>query len=71
VVIAALKKLVENGTIGRDELTVAYITGAGLKTQEAVADPVIQAHHVAPNVESFEQRLGLAPLAAGRESAVV
>ncbi len=59
VVIAALKKLVETGQIGRDELTVAYITGAGLKTQEAVAEHVVQAHHVAPQLEAFEARLGL------------
>jgi threonine synthase len=67
VVIASLKKLVEQGTIGRDELTVAYITGAGLKTQEAVTDHVIEALHVSPNVDSFESRLGerVAAAAAG------
>ncbi|HZQ34482.1 MAG TPA: threonine synthase [Dehalococcoidia bacterium] len=59
VVIASLKKLVEAGQIGRDELTVAYITGAGLKTQEAVAEHVVQAHHVSPQLEVFEARLGL------------
>jgi len=58
VVIASLKKLVESGQIGRDELTVAYITGAGLKTQEAVADHVVPALHVAPTIDSFELRLG-------------
>jgi len=58
VVIASLKKLVESGRIGRDEVTVAYITGAGLKTQEAVAEYVTEAHHVAPNIEAFEARLG-------------
>jgi threonine synthase len=67
VVIASLKKLVEQGTVGRDELTVAYITGAGLKTQEAVTDHVIEALHVSPNVDSFESRLGerVAAAAAG------
>jgi threonine synthase len=58
VVIASLKKLVESGRIGPDEVTVAYITGAGLKTQEAVAEHVIEALHVAPTTQSFEQRLG-------------
>jgi threonine synthase len=58
VVIAALKKLVESGAIRRDELTVAYITGAGLKTQEAVTEHVTQAIHVSPTLESFEQKLG-------------
>jgi len=58
VVIASLKKLVENGVIQRDEVTVAYITGAGLKTQEAVSGHVVEPLHVAPTVASFEQRLG-------------
>jgi threonine synthase len=38
-----LRKLARNGIIKQDELTVAYITGNGLKTQEAVehlVDPV-------------------------------
>ena len=34
VVIAGLQKLAREGKIGADELTVAYITGAGLKTQK-------------------------------------
>ncbi|HLZ71552.1 MAG TPA: threonine synthase [Dehalococcoidia bacterium] len=59
VVIASLKQLVETGQIGRDEVTVAYITGAGLKTQEAVAEHVAQAYHVSPQLEAFEARLGL------------
>jgi threonine synthase len=53
VVISGLKKLVESGVIARDELTVAFITGNGLKTQEVVqhfADPV----HIKPTYESFE-----------------
>ena len=32
VVISGLKRLVEDGTIGSDDLTVAYVTGNGLKT---------------------------------------
>ncbi|MGH2543991.1 MAG: threonine synthase, partial [Ardenticatenaceae bacterium] len=40
VVISGLKRLVEKGLIKPDELTVAYITGNGLKTQEVVADAV-------------------------------
>ena len=37
VVISALRNLAQNGIIKRDEVTVAYITGNGLKTQEAVS----------------------------------
>jgi len=57
VVVAGLKKLVASGAIKKGELTVAFITGAGLKTQEAVAD-VVQPLTIQPTVESFEEVLG-------------
>jgi threonine synthase len=57
VVIAGLKRLVESGRVDRDELVVAYITGAGLKTQEAVVDKITKALHVAPTVASFEEAI--------------
>ena len=56
VVISGLKRLVEKGVIKRDEVTVAYITGNGLKTQEAVEhipDPVF----TAPDYESCKTAL--------------
>jgi threonine synthase len=57
VVTASLKRLAEAGTIDPDETTVAYITGGGLKTQEALAGQVIEPLHIAPTVESFEEKL--------------
>jgi threonine synthase len=57
VVIAGLKRLVESGRVDRDELVVAFITGAGLKTQEAVVDKIGKALHVAPTVASFEEAI--------------
>jgi threonine synthase len=57
VVIAGLKRLVESGRVDRDELVVAFITGAGLKTQEAVIDKINKALHVAPTVASFEEAI--------------
>jgi len=57
VVIAGLKRLVSSGIIRRDELTVAFITGAGPKTQETVSDTV-QPFTVQPSLESFEEVLG-------------
>jgi threonine synthase len=57
VTIACLKKLAESGTIRPDEATVAYITGNGLKTQEAVIDRVIQPLRIAPTLEAFEAAL--------------
>jgi threonine synthase len=57
VTIAGLKRLVEAGHVGADELIVACITGAGLKTQEAVADVLPPALNVQATVESFEAAL--------------
>lgn len=57
VVIAGLKKLVASGVIKRDELTVVFLTGAGLKTQEAVAG-VVQPLLIQPTPESFDEVLG-------------
>jgi threonine synthase len=57
VVIAGLKRLVESGRVDRDELVVAFITGAGLKTQEAVIDKINKALHIAPTVASFEEAI--------------
>ena len=58
VVIAGLKRLAAAGRVGRDEVVVAFITGAGLKTQEAVMDVLPPQVHVQPTVSSFEQELG-------------
>ena len=70
VVIAALKRLAQQGTVDPDELVVAFITGAGLKTQEAVAPALAPALRVQPTIASFEQalleRTGVLP--AGRRS---
>ena len=57
VTIACLKKLVASGKIRPDEVTVAYITGNGLKTQEAVVDHVARPMRIAPRLESFEAAL--------------
>ncbi|MEE8330822.1 MAG: threonine synthase, partial [Acidimicrobiia bacterium] len=57
VVIASLKKLAESGAIKRDELTVAFITGAGPRTQDSVAD-MVKPYTVQPSIESFEEVLG-------------
>jgi len=57
VTIAGLRHLVAGGHVRKDELVVACITGAGLKTQEAVADALPPALEVQPTVESFEAAL--------------
>lgn len=61
VTIGVLKKLAESGKIRSDEKTVAYITGIGLKTQEAILGKVGQPTLIEPNLASFEDAVG-APL---------
>jgi threonine synthase len=58
VVISGLRRLIEAGRVQRDEVVVAYITGAGLKTQEAVRDALDAPLHVQPSLASFEAALG-------------
>jgi threonine synthase len=58
VTIACLKRLVENGTIGPDEETVAYATGNGYKTIEALEGRVEPSFDVAPNLEDFLTAIG-------------
>ena len=55
VTIAVLKKLVAQGKIRKGDLTVAYITGHGLKTQEAVMQAVGEPVRIQPNLTSFEE----------------
>jgi threonine synthase len=55
VTIGVLAKLARAGKLDPDELIVAYITGNGLKTQEAVADHVDAPVHIAPTMRAFEE----------------
>ncbi|MSQ14061.1 MAG: threonine synthase [Dehalococcoidia bacterium] len=57
VVISALKDLAQRGVIKRDEVTVAYVTGNGLKTQEAVMG-LLRPLTIDPNVNAFQQAMG-------------
>jgi threonine synthase len=54
VTIGVLKKLAEQGKIKPDETTVAYITGIGLKTQEAIVGRTGEPYQIDPNLNSFE-----------------
>jgi len=57
VVVAGLRRLVQEGRVDPQELVVAFITGAGLKTQEAVAPWLQPALAVQPTISSFEEAL--------------
>jgi threonine synthase len=56
VTIGVLAKLAEQGLIGPDESVVAYITGEGLKTLDAVRES-FQMHEIEPTIEAFEAEL--------------
>ncbi len=55
VTIAVLKKLVEQGKIKPDEETVAYITGIGLKTLEAIEGKVELPTIIDSTLKCFKQ----------------
>jgi threonine synthase len=54
VTVATLAKLARRGDIDRDERVVAYITGEGLKTLDAVRG-TFEAWQIEPTLASFEQ----------------
>jgi threonine synthase len=58
VTIAVLRKLIESGRIPRDELTVACVTGNGLKTTEPLVGRVGNTIVVEPSLASFEEQAG-------------
>jgi threonine synthase len=53
VTIATLAKLAADGKVRSDERVVAYITGHGLKTLDAVVDHVGPTATIAPNLDAF------------------
>ena len=55
VTIAVLKKLSKKGIIAKDETVVAYVTGNGLKTQEAVLNAVGEVVRIEPTLGAFEK----------------
>ncbi|MCA1553314.1 MAG: pyridoxal-phosphate dependent enzyme, partial [Chloroflexi bacterium] len=57
VTIAALKKLAEARALDPDELIVAYVTGNGLKTQEAVMPRLARPLSIMPTMQAFQSAL--------------
>ena len=53
VTVGVLTKLAEAGRIGSDERVVAYITGEGLKTLDAVRESFVM-HEIEPTLDAFE-----------------
>ena len=56
VVISSLKRLVKQGKIKKDEVTVAFVTGNGLKTLETMGDFVAPIE-TKPDLDTFQTKL--------------
>jgi threonine synthase len=63
VVISGLRQMVKQGHVRQDEVVVAFITGAGLKTQEAVMPALKPALKISATIDSFEEALSQRELA--------
>ena len=59
VVISGLKRLAEAGVIKKDEVTIAFITGNGFKTQEVV-EHLVNPMPIKPTYSSFEDNIARA-----------
>lgn len=59
VTVAVARKLIEQGRIPRDEEIVLCITGNGLKTQEAVANILLEPAVISPSLEEFDALVDL------------
>jgi threonine synthase len=55
VTVAALKKMAASGRIRPDEVTVAYITGNGYKTQEVIFERVKKPIVIEPSIDQFRE----------------
>jgi threonine synthase len=58
VTVAVTKKLIEQGRIKKNELTVVSITGNGLKTVEAVSNRIGNPVIIEPRLGSFQEKFG-------------
>jgi threonine synthase len=58
VTVGVTKKLIEQGRIGRDELTVLALTGNGLKTTDALAGAYTRDTPIPARLAAFEEYLG-------------
>jgi threonine synthase len=59
VTVGVLKKLVKQGIIKRTDVTVALITGNGLKTQDAIINAVGKPTRISPSLVQFQQTFKL------------
>jgi threonine synthase len=61
VTVAVLKKLAKQGLIKRPDVTVALITGNGLKTQDAIINAVGRPTRIPPSLVQFRKTFNITP----------
>lgn len=61
VTVATLARLAACGAVGEDERVVAYVTGNGLKTLDAVAGGSAPTATIAPTLDAFAEAVGDLP----------
>ena len=61
VTVAVLKKLAKQGLIKRPDVTVALITGNGLKTQDAIINAVGRPTRIPPSLVQFQKTFNITP----------
>ncbi|GBE34655.1 threonine synthase [bacterium BMS3Bbin06] len=57
VTVAVTRKLIQQGYIGKNDVTVLCVTGNGMKTQEALQGKMKEPHYIKPRLEAFEDVL--------------
>lgn len=57
VTVAVTRKLVQQGYISKNEITVICVTGNGLKTREALDGKMASPIYIKPNIDAFEEAL--------------
>ncbi|MFN8006080.1 MAG: threonine synthase [Terriglobia bacterium] len=60
VTVAVTKKLIEQGRIRKDDVTVIAITGNGLKTQEAIQNHLVRPEVISAKLSEFEKTVSKA-----------
>jgi threonine synthase len=66
VTVGVLRKLAKAGTFERGERVVAFITGMGLKTLEAVVERAVPTATIPPTLEEFEHQIEIGVIPGGK-----
>ena len=57
VTVAVTRKLIQQGYIGKNDVTVLCVTGNGMKTQESLQGKMKEPHYIKPKLQAVEDVL--------------